>query len=352
MELEQSAVQELFTSDAIFVYSIKERHAPVSFSTALPATAWLAAIVESSSDAIISKTLDGIITSWNGAAESLFGYRADEVIGCHISILAAPGKEQEMASIIERIRRNERVQPYETKRRRKDGSLIHVSLTVSPILDEAGHVVGASKIARDITERKKHEERLQLLTSELDHRAKNVLAVAQAMLRLTRADNIDQYMTAVEGRIGALARIHTQVAENRWDGAELGDLLHQGLAPFRCDEQRFCTCGTRAFLTPAAAQTIGILVHELATNAVKHGALSSDGGCVQVSWTRDEDGNLTLRWKEHGGPPVARPDRLSFGMRVIERNVPDQLGGRSNLDWEPDGLLYTFTIPAKFIIDR
>src|SRR5690606_25942822 len=131
MELEQSAVQELFTSDAIFVYSIKERHAPVSFSTALPATAWLAAIVESSSDAIISKTLDGIITSWNGAAESLFGYRADEVIGCHISILAAPGKEQEMASIIERIRRNERVQPYETKRRRKDGSLIHVSLTVS-----------------------------------------------------------------------------------------------------------------------------------------------------------------------------------------------------------------------------
>lgn len=322
----------------------------MNFSAALPATAWLAAIVESSGDAIISKTLDGVITSWNGAAERLFGYPAEEVIGRHISIIAAPGREHEMAAIIERIRRNERVEPYETRRRRKDGSLIDVSLTVSPILDENGQVIGASKIARDITERKQDEERLQLLTSELDHRAKNVLAVAQAMLRLTRADNIDQYVSAVEGRIGALARIHTQVAENRWDGAELSELLRQGLAPFRCDEGRFTASGTRAFLTPVAAQTIGILVHELATNAVKHGALSTDDGIVHVSWEMGEDGCLTLRWKEQGGPPVEKPDRLSFGMRVIERNVPDQLGGQSSVSWDPDGLLYTFTIPAKFIV--
>lgn len=334
------------------MHRIKERRSEVNFSAALPATAWLAAIVESSGDAIISKTLDGIITSWNGAAERLFGYKADEVIGHHISILAAPGHEHEMSSIIERIRRNERVQPYETKRRRKDGSLIHVSLTVSPILDDAGQVMGASKIARDITERKQDEERLQLLTSELDHRAKNVLAVAQAMLRLTRADNIDQYVSAVEGRISALARIHTQVAENRWDGAELGDLLRQGLAPFRGEEGRFTGDGPRAFLTPAAAQTIGILVHELATNAVKHGALSTSEGSVHVSWERDEDGGLTLHWTERDGPRVQKPDRLSFGMRVIERNVPDQLGGRSNVTWDPGGLIYSFTIPAKFIIQR
>lgn len=333
------------------MHRIKERRSKVNFSAALPATAWLAAIVESSGDAIISKTLDGTITSWNGAAERLFGYRAEEVIGQHISILAAPGHEHEMAAIIERVRRNERVEPYETRRRRKDGSLIHVSLTVSPILDENGEVMGASKIARDITGRKQDEERLQLLTSELDHRAKNVLAVAQAMLRLTRADNIDQYVSAVEGRIGALARIHTQVAENRWDGAELGELLRQGLAPFRC-EGRFTGSGARAFLTPVAAQTIGILVHELATNAIKHGALSTDSGSVHVSWEVDGTGNLTLHWKERGGPPVEKPDRLSFGMRVIERNVPDQLGGQSSVNWDPDGLLYTFTIPAKFIVQR
>lgn len=332
------------------MHRIKESRPKVNFSAALPATAWLAAIVESSGDAIISKTLDGVITSWNGAAERLFGYEADEVIGRHIAILAAPDHEQEMVAIIERIRRNERVEPYETRRRRKDGRIIHVSLTVSPILDDNGHVVGASKIARDITERKENEERLQLLTSELDHRAKNVLAVAQAMLRLTRADDIEQYVSAVEGRIGALARIHTQVAENRWDGAELGELLRQGLAPFRCDDGRFAGSGEPAFLTPVAAQTIGILVHELATNAVKHGALSTDEGTVHVNWETDPDGNLTLHWRERGGPPVAKPERQSFGMRVIERNVPDQLGGESSIDWDPDGLLYVFTIPAKFIV--
>ena len=125
------------------------------------ANAWLAAIVESSDEAIVSKTLDGIVTSWNPAAERLFGYTADEIIGRHISILAAPGHEDEMPAILERIRRGEKVERYETVRRRKDGSLVDVSLTVSPIRDEAGQIIGASKIARDITARKRAEAALR-----------------------------------------------------------------------------------------------------------------------------------------------------------------------------------------------
>ena len=125
------------------------------------ANARLAAIVESADEAIASKTLDGIVTSWNPAAEKLFGYAADEILGRHISILAAPGRENEMPAILERIRRGEKVDHYETVRRRKNGSLVAISLTVSPIRDEAGRIIGASKIARDITETKRAEEALR-----------------------------------------------------------------------------------------------------------------------------------------------------------------------------------------------
>jgi len=127
---------------------------PAGAGTALSA-AWLAAIVESSDDAIVSKTLDGIVTSWNPAAHRLFGYTAGEMVGRHISVLAAPGRENEMPAILEQIRRGERIDHYETVRRRKDGSLVEIAVTISPIRDDAGTIIGASKLARDITERKR-----------------------------------------------------------------------------------------------------------------------------------------------------------------------------------------------------
>jgi PAS domain S-box-containing protein len=130
-------------------------------STLALANAWLAAIVESADEAIASKTLEGIVTSWNPAAEKLFGYAAEEMIGRHISILAAPGRENEMPAILERLRRGEKIDHYETVRRRKDGRLVNISLTVSPIRDEAGQIIGASKIARDITENKRAEAALR-----------------------------------------------------------------------------------------------------------------------------------------------------------------------------------------------
>jgi PAS domain S-box-containing protein len=141
--------------------SWRERCVATAASTVALANAWLAAIVESADEAIASKTLDGIVTSWNPAAEKLFGYAPSDIIGRHISILAAPGRENEMPAILERIRRGEKVDHYETVRRRKDGSLVNISLTVSPIRDEAGQIIGASKIARDITEVKRAEEALR-----------------------------------------------------------------------------------------------------------------------------------------------------------------------------------------------
>lgn len=311
----------------------------------------LAAIVASSEDAIISKDINGIVSSWNRGAERLLGYTADEMIGRHISSIAAPGREAEMAQILERIRAGERLEHYETERRRRDGSIVQISLTVSPILDEAGRIVGASKIARDIGERLREERRLRLLMSELDHRAKNVLAVAQAILRLTRADTLPDFVSAVEGRIKALARVHTQVAENRWDGAELGQLAASALESFGGRGGQTLVEGPPVWVSPAAAQVIAILLHELATNAAKHGALSTQDGSVELRWSLDQNRDLRLSWAERNGPPVETPSRRSFGTQVIERNIPDQLGGKANVSWYPRGLHCEFTVPADNIVE-
>ena len=146
----------------------------------------LASIVESSDDAIISKDLNGTITSWNKGAERLFGYAAEEAIGKPITMLIPPDRQDEEATIIDRIRRGERIEHYETVRRRKDGSSVEISLTVSPIRNAQGKIIGASKIARDITERKRSEEQIAILAREAEHRAKNVLATVQATVHLTQ----------------------------------------------------------------------------------------------------------------------------------------------------------------------
>jgi PAS domain S-box-containing protein len=169
----------------------------------------LASIVEFSDDAIISKNLDSIILTWNKGAERLFGYSANEVIGKPVTILMPPERLDEESAILERIRCCERVETYETVRCRKDGSLVDISLTVSPIKNAQGKVVAASKIARDITDRKRSEAQLAILAHEAEHRAKNVLASVQATVHLSQSDTPAGLKAAIEGRIQALANVHT-----------------------------------------------------------------------------------------------------------------------------------------------
>src|SRR5579863_4725456 len=169
----------------------------------------LASIVQFSDDAIISKSLKGKIESWNAGAERIFGYTASEAVGQSVEMLIPADRLDEEPEIINRIRRGERIEHYETVRRRKDGSLIDISLTVSPIMDADGRVISASKIARDITERKRTEAHISVLAREAEHRAKNVLATVQAIVHLTEAETVADYKTAVEGRVQALANVHT-----------------------------------------------------------------------------------------------------------------------------------------------
>ncbi|MFY9837949.1 MAG: PAS domain S-box protein [Xanthobacteraceae bacterium] len=305
----------------------------------------LSSIVQFSDDAIISKNLKGIIESWNAGAERIFGYTASEAVGQSVEMLIPPDRLNEESEILNRIRRGDRVDNYETIRRRKDGSLINISLTVSPIRNAEGRVVGASKIARDITERKRNEARITALAHEAEHRAKNVLAIVQATVHLTEAATVADFKKAIEGRLQALANVHTLFAESRWSGAELQDLITKELAPYRKgDDTRVAIEGAALVLEPSRAQTIAVIFHELATNAVKYGALSVCEGRVGVSWTVPGNGRFVLRWTETNGPAVTPPTRKGFGTRVMASMIR-QARGEIRFDWHPTGLACEITLP-------
>ncbi|MBB3896694.1 PAS domain S-box protein [Roseococcus suduntuyensis] len=204
----------------------------------------------------------------------------------------------------------------------------------------------------DITARKEGEERQALLAHEVDHRAKNALAVAQSVVALTRAEDPAAFRAAVSGRITALARAHTLLARESWKGASLAVVLEAELAPYQdkaADELRgrIQVAGPEVELAPAAVQPLAMTLHELTTNAAKHGALSVPGGEVDVEWRRSPSGGLLLSWHERGGPPVAGPPkRRGFGATLIEATMRRQLGGEMHLDWRPEGLRAQMELPA------
>ena len=440
------------------------------------AGAQLAAIVELSEDAIVGKTLDGIVTSWNRGAELLFGYAAEDMIGRSITAVLPPDRQGEERSILDRIRRGERIAHYETVRRCKDGREIDISLTVSPVRDASGRVVGASKIARDISARKRTEEALRhseerhrglaeaiaavvwttdadgqvadmpqwrmltgqsieevrgwgwlnaihaddqaltrevwsravkmripcdteyrvrtagggyrwfnargvpvfaddgtvrewvgvciditgrkqaedktkLLAREVNHRANNLLTIINAMMRQTRAETAGELVMAMQGRIGALSRVQTRLARDQWERTDLLRLVGEELAPFGKDiAGRFQFSGPQVPLSADAAQALAIVVHELATNAVKYGALSISVGRVAIEWALDKD-RLVLSWTETGGPSVSPPSREGFGTRAITL-LTQQLEGRVQLEWKPHGLACELSIPTKNLDDH
>ena len=307
---------------------------------------WSASIVESSDDAIVSKNLDGIITSWNRGAARIFGYTADEAIGQPITIVIPQDRQDEERAILTRLRRGERIDHFETVRQNKHGSLIVVSLTVSPVKNAEGKIVGASKIARDITAQKRSQEQIATLAREAEHRSKNLLASVQATVNLSRAETAEGLKSAIEGRIRALANVHSLFAETRWIGAELSNIVTQELAPYsEKAEKRVRIDGPQVLLEPNAAQAIAVTLHELATNAAKYGALSTAKGQIELKWAHEAGGQLTVRWTEMDGPALQTPSRRGFGSRVIEQMI-GQLNGTARFDWRPEGLVCEIALPV------
>ena len=217
--------------------------------------------------------------------------------------------------------------------------------TAAASVDATGNVVRISGVTVDITERKQAEERQALLAREVDHRARNALAVVQSIVRLTRADTIKAYIAAVDGRIGALSRAHTLLAQSRWQGADLARLVEEELAPYRAgDDGKITANGPDVSLEPRTAQTLALALHELATNAAKYGALSVMPGRVGVTWELQPD-SLVLRWSESGGPATEPPASPGFGIRVISASIERQLEGETAFHWRPEGLHCSLRVP-------
>jgi two-component sensor histidine kinase len=257
---------------------------------------------------------------------------SEEAIGEPMAILIPP-------EFIGRIRGGDRIDHYETVRRRKDGSLIDVLLTISPVRDAAGKIVGASKILSDMTDRNRSEAQVSVLAREAEHRAKNLLANVNAIVELSQSDTPDGLKEAIAGRIGVLAGVHSLFAESGWTGAELGTLVKQELAPYSRDGG-LCTRidGPTVMLRPDLAQAMAVALRELATNAAKYGALSEAKGRVRVEWSHT-GGQLVLRWTEAGGAPFEPPTRKGFGTHVMEAMTRGQAGSDVHFDWHADGLL-------------
>jgi two-component sensor histidine kinase len=181
------------------------------------------------------------------------------------------------------------------------------------------------------------------LTREVDHRAKNALALAQSIVRLTRADSVKTYVNAVEGRINALARVHTILSLSSWQGAEISKLIDEELAPYSRGGQ-IRLAGSEVQLQPETAQTLALALHELVTNSAKYGALSVLSGQLSIGWDIEDD-MLALNWEETGGPPVQTPISRGFGTRSLMASVESQLGGQALFDWRAEGLICRLRVP-------
>lgn len=311
------------------------------------AAALLAAIVASSTDAILSKNLDGIITSWNDSTEKLFGYNAAEMVGQSIRRIIPDDRQQEEDYILAKIAAGERIENYETVRVRKDGRPIEVSVTISPVRTPDGSIVGASKIVRDITERKQSEEQIQALLKEVNHRAKNTLAVVQAIARQTVPEGQQKFLDSFLERIQALSTNQDLLVANAWRGVTMEELARTQLAPFEGLGGRMAISGPALQLTSAAAQTIGMVLHELATNAVKHGALSSGDGNVSVAWRRDS-GEFFIEWVERGGPAITGPpEQTGYGTVVVATMPKLNLGADIDVLYDAVGFGWRLRCPAQ-----
>ncbi len=317
----------------------------------------IAAIVESSEDAVLTKDLNGVITSWNHGATRLFGYAAEEVIGKPITILIPAERHDEEPTILARIRRGERIDHYETVRQRKDGSTIDISLTVSPVKDPDGRIVGASKIARDITDRRRAEQQQRLLLREMDHRVKNLFAVASGVVALSArsAATPEELASAVRDRLAALARAHALTLTVTSEGGKrieqsttLHALIRTILSPYEgrteADKARVAITGPDIRLAGGLVTTFALLLHEFATNAAKYGALSTPAGDIEIACS-EAGGQFALTWRERGGPPIDHDGHSEgFGTMLARATVKEQLRGEISREWEPEGLTIRLSV--------
>ena len=284
---------------------------------------------------------------WDAGQYRIFGVDQDgfKVTSANVEALLHPDDVDSLRAVIAHFETG--AQSYETEFRivRPDGEVRWCAGTAAATVDTGGRIVRVSGVTVDITERKRAEERQNLLTREVDHRAKNALALAQSIVRLTRGTDVKEYIQAVEGRINALARVHTILSLSSWQGAEIGNLVDEELAPYTTGAQIELS-GPEIQLQPATAQTLALALHELVTNSAKYGALSALSGRLKIQW-KVQAGVFQLLWEERGGPPVEKPVSRGFGTRSVIASIESQLRGRAEFDWRTEGVICRLSVPLS-----
>jgi len=349
VEPSQSSIEEVREVSAALAQASQDR------ARSEIANAHLAALVTYSGDAIMSVSLDGAILSWNSAAEQLYGYTAAEAIGHQQADLVPAHRLKELDEKLTAARDGRSLR-LETVRRRKDGSLVEVSLDAGPIRNSDGELVGISVIAHDISQRKRNEEHIEFVMRELSHRTKNLITVIIAMARRTarQSGDFDDFEEKFTGRLHGLARSHDILVQTDWMGASVDELVRSHLSPFITDPASLQTSGPDLLLRPEAVQNLGFALHELATNANKFGALCQPGGQVEFSWqiTANGSGERRVRmcWSESGGPEVVQPTRSGFGSTVIQKLTEASLNATVTTAFERKGFRWEVDMPAKEIL--
>jgi PAS domain S-box-containing protein len=293
----------------------------------------------------------------NDSFISLTGYDREEVLGQSFDFLMAHGADAEALARIKNEFDGGANCGTDVLYRRKDGSEFCAGLFISPVRDEHGHIVQYFASFVDLTQYKENEAKSKRLIDELNHRVKNTLATVQSIVwqAMRTAGDPKLVQEAIESRLFALSRSHDLLTRENWESAGLFDIIHDALEPFGAAHdraERITINGENTRFSPKSALALGIVFNELATNAVKYGALSNETGSILIEWTREPTPAgtpLILHWREKDGPPVSRPSRKGFGSRVIERSLDHELEGTVNLDFQPDGLTCAMSIPIPSV---
>ena len=297
-----------------------------------------------------AKVPDKPITFVNQAFLDLTGYGEHEVLGQKFDFLIQRGTDPEALAEIQTAFEGGRGLETPVGFRRKDGGALWVSIFISPVRDETGAVVQHFASFVDMTKHAREHERLRFLLDELNHRTQNTLATVLAIAGQTLRKVVDeQTYDAFEGRILALSKTHSLLGEENWDKVGLHDILDQTLEALGI-RSRVAIEGGQVHLQPKEALSLTLAFHELATNAVAHGALSSEaGGRVHVGWRLDDvPGRRQVRvcWRESGGPSVKPPSTMGFGRRLIEGGLAQDLNGEVRLAFDAPGASCEIVMPT------
>ena len=314
-------------------------------------------IFENAGTGIAITDLDGRFQLCNPAYVSMLGFTEEELRGLVFPDLVHPDDREAKIVAIRQLL-SETIPSIEVLNRsvRKDGAPIWVHKRISLLRDAAGQPSQIIALVTDMTDRKRSEEHIQLLMREVNHRSKNLLGLIQAIARQTAATSPDDFIARFSERLQSLAQAQDLLIENEWKAVPIADLVRTQLSHFGdLIGGRISIAGPPLSLTPAASQSLGMVVHELATNAAKHGALSSESGSIAIAWNVGADEStepqFTMSWIEAGGPTVHEPDRSGFGSTVISRMVEISVGGKVSLEYAPTGFVWRLACPARNIVE-